>query len=236
MTPVVDIIGYVVTAMKPVISALTYTVSRGGVRFATTDRGILRRVFIGEKIRVTGSDGIVYYGSITSVTQWSSFEADFPSLPTNISTLTAAALIINYHYGHPLEITNMIRQKVQNENYNREVFPMVCLFQDFKETFKEAHEWEAELNVVIVTDTRPEYEASQRYTYSFTPMLYPLYELFLQELAASKYIQNTHFDHVKYDRLYWGKSGIYGNVANIFNDFIDAIELENLRVKILKSC
>ena len=236
MTPVVDIISAVVTAMKPTISSLSYSISGTAITFTTTDRGKLRRLFIGEKVKVTGNDGLIYSGTIDTITEWASFRATFTSLPVTVTTITGAALVINYHYGHPLEIVNLFKQATHSESVKYEQFPAICLMQDFPEKFTDANDREVELNVVILTDTKREYEASQRYTYTFKPVLYPLYDLFLTALTESSYISGQYFDHTRYDRLYWGKSGLYGNTGNIFNDFIDAIELENLKVKILKSC
>jgi hypothetical protein len=61
------------------------------------------------------------------------------------------------------------------------------------------------------------------------------------ELAQSVSVSSTLdrldlFEHQKYDRLYWGKQGLYGNSGNIFNDFIDAIEINELKFEILNTC
>lgn len=234
MTPVVDIISAVITAMKPTISSLSYTISGTTIRFSTTDKGILRRLFTYERVKVTAGD-VVYYGYI-SVISVQSFEAVFASLPAGTMIITGATLVINFHHGHPLEIVNLLKQATHLESVKFEQFPAVCLFQDFPEKFVDAGEREAELNLVIVIDTVRTYEASQRYTYTFKPILYPLYDLFMSALAESGSISGTYFDHTKTDRLYWGKSGLYGNTGNLFNDFIDAIEIEKLRLKILKTC
>lgn len=237
MTPVVDIIGAVVTEMKPAIDSLTYSISTTYITFSTTDRGILRRLFVNEKIKVTGNDNVIYYGKIDTITEWTSFRAVFTSLPASVTSITRATLVINYHYGHPIEIINLFKQASHAESYKYDQFPAICLMQDFPEKFTDSgFEREVELNVVIVTDTKREYEASERYSLIFTPLLYKIYDKFIDELAASTYIAGSSFEHTKYDRLYWGKTGLYGNQGNIFNDFIDAIELENLKLRILKTC
>jgi len=44
--------------------------------------------------------------------------------------------------------------------------------------------------------------------------------------------------HDKIDRLFWGRSGLYGNEGNIFNDHLDAIEIQNLSLslRLNKNC
>ena len=234
MTPVVDIIDAVVSSMKPVISSLSYSISGTAINFTTTDRGILRRLFTYERVKVTAC-GVVYYGYIDTITEWTSFRAVFASLPAGTTTVTGAALVINYHHGHPLEIVNLFKQATHLESVKFEQFPAVCLLQDFPEKFEGVNR-DVELNIIIVTDTERSYQAAERYRATFKPILYPLCDMFLNALIESDYIHGQQFDYTRYDRLYWGKNGLYGNAGNIFNDFIDAIELDNLRLKILKSC
>jgi hypothetical protein len=38
--------------------------------------------------------------------------------------------------------------------------------------------------------------------------------------------------HDMIERFYWGREGIYNNAGNVFNDYIDAIEIRNLDLKI----
>jgi hypothetical protein len=144
--------------------------------------------------------------------------------------------LIMFDHGHPLEIVNTIKQYTESESLKYNVFPRICLFHDFEE--KITFETLVTLDIVIVTDTSPDYSAADRYDNSFNPILIPLYELFLKKLADSDYIgttENNYFKHTKIDRLFWGKSGLYGNTGNIFNDYIDAIEINKLEL-IINNC
>jgi hypothetical protein len=58
-----------------------------------------------------------------------------------------------------------------------------------------------------------------------------LLELFFEELANSRAINGNVFEYDKTDRLYWGT-----NNKNTGADYIDAIEINNLKVKFLKNC
>lgn len=136
-----------------------------------------------------------------------------------------------YLFGHPLEIINVLSEKTKNDTLKFEKFPLVALFQDFDESKEVPGQVSsANLRLVICTDTKPEYSSVERYTNSFKTVLYPIYELLIDELRVNKFIKSHSFSYTKTDRLYWGKQGLYGNDGNIFNDFIDAIEITNLNL------
>ena len=145
---------------------------------------------------------------------------------------------IGFHHGHPLEIVNTFKLATHSEDKSL-MFPALCLFHDIPERIGIEHE--VTINVVIITDTQPAFTAAERYTNSFDPILTPLYDLFIQKMAESDYVSSTldrvdEFDHQKIDRLFWGKQGLYGSQANIFNDYIDAIEIIDLKFEILNTC
>ena len=144
--------------------------------------------------------------------------------------------ILVFDHGHPLEIVNRIQAYTESDTLKYEAFPRICLLHDFEE--KITFETAVSLTIIIVTQTAPEYSAPDRYTYSFDPVLTPLYDRFMKLLAESANIattDNNYFKHTKIDRLFWGKNGLYGNQGNIFNDYIDAIEIKDLEL-IITNC
>lgn len=230
-----DIISAVVTSMKPTISCLAAVVSGGGATVTIGDlaRSVTSKLFVGEKVKLTYSGNTVY-AVIASITT----DTVIVTLPSNRAVPPSACeVILVFDHGHPIEIVNKIKQYTHHDTLKFEVFPRICLFHDIEERI--GFDREVSCDLVIVTNTKPEYSAANRYTYSFDPTLTPLYNLFMEQLSASKYVQSEsgdYFEHTKYDRLYWGKSGLYGNSGNIFNDFIDAIEINKLKFKTLKTC
>lgn len=143
---------------------------------------------------------------------------------------------VHYMHGHILEIINILTQKDQSEEYRFKKYPLVALLQDFEE--RQTYEYvEANLNVLIIKGTMEDYTAGQRYDFNFRPFLYPIYQELLKQLSKTGYIlsyapQRIH--HTKIDRVFWGAQGRYGNTANIGNDFLDAIEIKNLKLKFIK--
>lgn len=145
-----------------------------------------------------------------------------------------------YLYGHPLEITNILSSWGKDDTKKFSRFPLICLYQDFEETKGENQMINSlvSLKVVIITNTEKDYNSIERYTNTFKTVLYPLYNLFMDKLAHSGMINNSDpalIPHKKIDRLYWGKFNLYGNTGSMFNDYIDAIELQNLELEILNN-
>lgn len=234
MTPIVEIMEGIIDAMKSTLDENAVVMTRdGAVDYISATVPTLRKLFVGEKIKLTFAEGI-YYSYITAI--------DFDNLKFTIDLTedgfatepTAISVVINYHYGHPLEIINTFKSKGHSEGYGREVFPAICLFQPIPEKHVIGDYRTAKLNMVIVTDTKREYEASQRYTYTFKPVLIPLYEMLFEQMKCSGTIEVTEDNYDYVEHLFWGKNGLYGNTSNIFNDFVDAIEINNLNIQILK--
>lgn len=149
---------------------------------------------------------------------------------------------VHYLHGHPKEIIETLRQKDQVPEYRFEKYPLIALFQDFPETkgAKVGIESEARLHLIIARATRPEYKAEERYAENFIPVLYPVYYELLRQIhlaGAFMTLSPNRIPHTKIDRLYWGREGLYGNQANIFGDWIDCIEIRDMRINLTqKTC
>lgn len=235
MTPFVDILASVVTAMKPTISISGVAMTRdGGLDYiGGLSVSVLNKLFVGERLKIVFAEG-TYYVKITSITDKvyvDLTEEGFSSSPTAIS------VVLNYHHGHLLEVKNTFREYTTIAAVKREQFPAVVLVQDFPEEINNlTGEREVTCTVFLVTDSQKQYTAADRYDYTFGPILYPLYDLFFEQLRYSDYVADSQLQHTKIDRVFWGRESGEGSLSNIFNDFIDAIEISNLKVKILKTC
>ena len=141
-----------------------------------------------------------------------------------------------YEFGHPNDIVSVLAEKNKSGVYQYQKYPLIALFQDFSENNKESG-MEASLNIIIANRTQPTYHANERYEKNFEPILYPIWEQLERALIISKNIQFLNKDdYTKIDRLYWGKQGLYGNEGNIFDDHIDAIEIQNLNLRFNTIC
>lgn len=140
-----------------------------------------------------------------------------------------------YLYGHPRDVVNQLSMKDKHGTLKFKKFPVIILLQDFDETMGESGliVSETSLNIIIATSTDPNYISSDRYTNTFKPILYPLYELFIEKIATSNYfleVEQGLVPHTKTDRLFWGT-----NNANTGNDYLDAIEISDLNLKLSKT-
>lgn len=236
MRPVVDIISDVVTDMKPTITGTFTLTSPTLVTVTATTKVILDKLFAGERVKVTLTGGTTVLGTIAAVTTASlrftvTLDSSTALAPTGVS------VVLNYHHGHLLEIKNIFQQATAKASLKLEQFPAIVLVQDFQEvTDRKQHLREATLRVLIITDSKQSYVAADRYTYVFEPKLYPLEDLFFKCLERSTEVSGYDQGFTRWDRLFWGRTAGEGTASNIFADYIDAIELENLKIKILNTC
>jgi len=146
---------------------------------------------------------------------------------------------INYMHGHPREITESLTEMTKNPTASAGKYPLIALFQDFEEP-REGDFINLRLNMIIATLTDRNYKSAERYAVNFKPLLYPIYDRFIYDLSRSGYFQESSERDIKVtkiDRLFWGRNGLYGSESNIFNDYIDCIELKDLKLKLkLKKC
>lgn len=146
-----------------------------------------------------------------------------------------------YQHGHPIEIIESLKTLSTIATGDEAKYPLVCLIQDFPEKTKNPeHYAEITLNIVICTLTEKELKAPERYLKTFNQILIPIYNQLLKEIAKSFYFiecNEREIQREKYDRLYWGREPIFDQRPNVFNDYIDAIEIKNLILNLkIKKC
>ncbi len=142
---------------------------------------------------------------------------------------------VYYDHGHPLEIVNRLQAKLKDESQRLERFPLVMLFHDFT-VQRNSQEFfgRATLNMAIAALTRKEYSTEERYTNTFKPILYPIYYQLLHQLGRSTYFHNAQamVEHTLIDRVAWGRTGLYGNTGNQFDDYLDCLEIQGLQLTV----
>lgn len=143
---------------------------------------------------------------------------------------------VHYQHGHPKEIIENIAELGKGTTTKTSRFPTIALFQDFPEQMLGSGYYaDVNLHLIIARATDPNYKADKRYNVNFKPILYPVYQEFINQLKLSRYFDipaSGNFQHTKIDRLYWGREGLYGNEKNVFNDYIDCIEIRDLKLKV----
>jgi hypothetical protein len=145
-----------------------------------------------------------------------------------------------YIYGHPREIANRLALKDQDSVDKFRKFPLIVLIVDVEESHGNDDtriDYTTSPTLLIVTNTQPTYTSEERYDNTFKPTLYPIYELLVSKMNESPSLHTQSTDDIIYtkiDRLFWGSATVNGNEGLIFNDFLDAIELNFSDLNIIK--
>ncbi len=84
--------------------------------------------------------------------------------------------------------------------------------------------------------TKAEYTMQQRTDNSFKPRLIPIYMEILNQIAQDDWFLRPEvedIEHTKIDLPYWGGGDVNGqNTENLFKNFIDAIQMKDLKLDI----
>jgi len=140
--------------------------------------------------------------------------------------------------GHILEIANILTERDKSNNLSFQKYPLVILPLDIKSTYNKKLGTADYTNVVIyiVNITKAEYRTNDRLINNFRPVLYPLYEKLVYNISKGKQFNNgdsvPYIDHDKTDRFFWGTEVNKNSAATILNDYIDAVELTGITLKV----
>ncbi len=156
----------------------------------------------------------------------------FEYIALDVQTVTGIQL--HYEHGHPQEIDEILTAWSKNPDNSIVKYPMLALFQDFEEQHVTDKNFgcEVKLELIIATMTLPNYKAADRMVNTFVPILYPLYHQFITSVISSGYFWGLAYDppdHAKTDRMFWGR-----NQKAAFGDYVDAIHIQNLSLKLKK--
>lgn len=164
----------------------------------------------------------------------------FQSIVEDVSTqLTSTLQLVNpnitgvhYEHGHLLEVDNTLVNKEKSTTQRFNKYPMIVLLQDFTEDQTREGHTELSLNLVIVSNTKSDIKASERYERTFNPILYPIYDQLLDSINWNGSFFWTGDlqkpPHTKIDRPFKGISNDNGNIRYAMSDKLDAIEINNL--------
>lgn len=142
--------------------------------------------------------------------------------------------------GHRMEIANRLTAKDKDKVFKYQKYPLIALRMDIQESVANGI-WSYSLNIAILNYADKKLNAEERMEKVFKPVLYPIYERFMEELRnSSKFFWKGNQDYPEHTvilRPFWGTENQEGNVKNIFNDPIDAIEITGLKLnQRVKNC
>jgi hypothetical protein len=138
-----------------------------------------------------------------------------------------------FMFGHRREIDRRLLEKNEDKVFKYQKYPLIALAAPITERLV-GNVIECQLNIAILAFTDKNYNAEERLNKVFKPILYPLYELFLERVKDSGLFmwdgEQDQPEHDKIDRFYYGTQFSEGTETSIFTDPLDAIELVNLRL------
>ncbi len=147
-----------------------------------------------------------------------------------------------FMYGHRLELNNRLKEKDKKGNAKYRKYPAILLRMDYEEEISGGMITASPgLNLAIVHSTDKNYNAEERDVKIFKPVLFPLYENFMNALRKHGGFSWEGWQgrppHGKIDRPYYGTETEEQNVKNFFSDPLDAIEITNLKLSLrIKKC
>jgi hypothetical protein len=149
---------------------------------------------------------------------------------------------VYFDYGHYKEITNRLKSKDKAILNKGQKYPLIWLVMDFEQqtTTDASVDWLIpNLQMIIATSTKKESTTPERMSQTFDPLLIPVYELLLQAFRRSTTFFTLVPDdpqHSMWLRPYWDGADNSGNGGNLFDDFIDAIQLKIKNLVIKSNC
>lgn len=149
---------------------------------------------------------------------------------------------LNYQFGTPIEVVSMLTKMSASQASKDLKYPLIWLVIpesvneniDNKRSNKRFIE---DVTIIICNSSKKEYSSRDRYEKNIIPILRPIYDLLMFYIENSgKFSSTNKFAHKYSENLQWGREGVYGNTASIFNDYIDAITIEGLDLGIIETC
>ena len=150
-----------------------------------------------------------------------------------------------YQYGNIVELDEILQSYSNStKEFREQKYPAIFLLTDFRERRNSNPDYETEafLQLLIVESSVKDYRTADRYEKVFNTVLHPIYEAFIKQLGNDSQILKQKYGLIPHDFI--NRSLISGftlrtqsgATRNLFSDFVDAVEINNLNLIILKTC
>jgi hypothetical protein len=169
------------------------------------------------------------------------FKAVAAKVNEALSTRATDPFTVYFDYGHYNEVTRNLTSKDGSVSQKGKKYPLIWLVMDFVEKVGATTDYceLPDLQILIATVTTPAITAAQRIEKTFKPRLYPIYSELMDQIEQSGYFSVGDAEAIPHERIlrpYWGGQDGFGNgTANLFNDFIDAIQIRKLKLNVNES-
>lgn len=158
-----------------------------------------------------------------------------PDLFTPVVNAMAMELgtTIYYRWGHKEETAGALAGLDKGVTTKTQKYPLVWLVMDFEETKGDNVQVYAKtgFSFVFCVNSKPDYTEQERRDKSFLPLLLPMYASFMNNIGKNSSFRRPDPSLIKHSmilRPYWGTN----QQKNMFNDWLDAIEIRNLKLDV----
>jgi hypothetical protein len=150
---------------------------------------------------------------------------------------------INFMFGDTAYINNILKIYSSYSRTSNIKFPLLALHAPFDEVrgSEKGIFTSSSVAITIAINTLSRYTNEERAEKSFKEELRPIYDSFIKQLKMNKHIElpyNSEISHIYRERYDLGSRGAMDSNGKKLDDLIDAIEIENLEIKVkqLKCC
>lgn len=153
----------------------------------------------------------------------------------------ANATAVHYMYGSDEEIVARLALKKGESSVDK--YPLIWLMTPFDQFQKRGELDELTFDILVINGTKADLISPQRYERNFIPILKPIADDFLNQLQVFTYGRYKPFEAGEMENGYrfndyWGKKKAVASSsnasANNLLDFLDCIELRNIKLKLEK--
>lgn len=148
---------------------------------------------------------------------------------------------ILYEYGRSIQILRQLQKLNESITQKENKYPLFALFQPFPEDGNTGYYCSVTFpKISIAALTQNTDPVSTRYSKTFKPLLYPIYQEFLRQLCRHKNIVAS--DPGAIPHKHWDAPGSDQTTEQVkganFNDIVDAIIIQDLQLtfKQVKKC
>ncbi len=146
---------------------------------------------------------------------------------------------VYFMHGTLKEITSVLQAYTNSPTHKDKKYPLVILIRDVKEKVNDQRVGlgsSFKCRLLIVTITNKDYRSDDREIKNFKPILIPIFEELVRQIRKSRLFGMPTLkamEIVKWDCYFYGSNV---NDKNIFNDYIDAIDIESISLNTKNLC
>lgn len=140
---------------------------------------------------------------------------------------------ISYMFGDWDYIAGILTEWAESPKMSKLRFPIICLYSPYTED-RTGKDRTTTLELAIMVDTLKDYTNEEREKVSFEGALRPIYDAFIKSIDKSPDLvheYNNSIPHYYEENYRYGRKGVEAN-GKPFRDFIDVIEIKDLRITI----